>query len=442
MAIQRAHHALQNAKAKSRSHFDAIKLAAKEFDVDIKYVDLVIKFIGASDLARVHVIGTMNPCFRAKLDDKVSYTSSVKPNTLTPVWDETWIVKTVPSTATLSVVVREVETGALVDKDIGVFQTTVTPGAKEVEIVGKRLGRNKGSFWLNIESCPSAHDSRSLPYSFDGPIHYSRHDSPTMGVLTNLRDTRLYSTWKIYIKGIPQFFGDTVQRWNHDYKAAQALFKGPTSIAVRSGIMAGHRMLYARTALNGFGVITGADDLFKLLRGDLRRSSGDGSSAFENRIKPAVYTYVITEEDETFRFSETGAAFFVDFASKHALHSNCAESVVYSGEFHPRPEGGWENFSDYTDDSGVRWELVIDNNSGTYSPNPDLLAKVAQLLELNFTGINVVVLAQDDPELKKSSDACREYALTKRGVKATELEPHATEGEETLSDRVSRRPNY
>jgi hypothetical protein len=43
MAIQRAHHALQNAKAKSRSHFDAIKLAAKEFDVDIKYVDLVIK---------------------------------------------------------------------------------------------------------------------------------------------------------------------------------------------------------------------------------------------------------------------------------------------------------------------------------------------------------------------------------------------------------------
>lgn len=56
----------------------------------------------------------------------------------------------VPSTATLSVVVREVETGALVDNDIGVFQTTVTPGAKEVEIVGKRLGRNKGSFWLNV----------------------------------------------------------------------------------------------------------------------------------------------------------------------------------------------------------------------------------------------------------------------------------------------------
>ncbi|KAG2040341.1 hypothetical protein BDR03DRAFT_152374 [Suillus americanus] len=438
--MESAHYDLQSAKVKSHNHLDAIELAAKEFNVDTKYVDLIIRFIGASDLARVHVIGTMNPCFRATLDDKVSYTSSVKPNTLSPVWDETWIVKMVPSTATLSVVVREVETGALLDNDVGVFQTTVNPGTKEVEIVGKRLGRNKGSFWLSslkIESSPSGYDSRSIPYSFDGPIRYSRHDSPTMGVLTNLRDTRLYSTWKIYIKGIPQFFGDTVQRWNHDYKAAQAMFKGPTSIAVRSGIMAGHRMLYARTVLNGFGVITSADDLFKLLRGSSRRSSGDGNSAFENRIKPAVYTYVITEEDQTFRFSETGATFFVDFASKHALHNNCAESVVYGGEFHPRPEGGWENFSDYTDDSSVRWELVIDNDSGTYSPNPDLLAKVAQLLELNFTGINVVALAQDDPELKKSIDACREYALTKRGVKATELEPHASEGEETLSDRVS-----
>ncbi|KAG0701564.1 hypothetical protein DFH29DRAFT_925873 [Suillus ampliporus] len=431
--MENAHHALRSPKLKSHNHLDAIKLAAIEFGVDTKYVDVVIKFIGASDLPRVHVIGTTNPWFHAKLDDKVSYTSSVKSNALSPVWDETWMVKNVPSTATLSVVVREAETGGLVDIDIGVFQTTITPGAKEAEIVGKRLGQNKGSFWLNIQSSPSAHDSRSLPYSFDGPIHYSRHDSPTMGVLTNLRDTRLYSTWKIYIKGIPQIFGDTMQRWNHDYKAAQAIFQGPTSIAVRSGIVAGHRMLYARTVLNGFGVITNADDVFKLLYGGSRQSSGDGSRRFANRIKPAVYTYVIAKEDETFRFSETGAAFFVDFASKHALHSNCAESVVYSGEFHPRPEGGWENFSDCTDDSSVRWELVIDNDSGTYCPNPDLLAKVAQLLELNFAGINVVVLAQGDPELKKSIDACRKYALTKRGVKATELEPHATEGEETLS---------
>jgi hypothetical protein len=384
----------------------------------------------------------------------------VKSSTSSPVWDETWIVKQVPRTATLSVVVRHAETGSLVDNVIGEFQTTITQGAKEAEIVGKHLSQNRGSFWLNvcfprilianrlclsdlppvkIQTSPLAHDSGSLPYSFDGPIHYSRHDSPTVGALTKLRDTRLYSTWKIYIKGIPQFFRDTVQRWNHDYKAAQAIFQGPTSIAVRSGIVAGHRMLYARTVLNGFGVITSPDDVFRLLHGGSRAPSGDGSRAFPNRIKPAVYTYVIAKEDESLRFSETGAAFFVEFASKHALHSSCAESVVYSGEFHPRPEGGWDTFSDETDDGSVEWELVIDNNSGTYSPNPDLLVKVAQLLEFNFPGIKVVALGHDNPELKKSRDACREYALMKRGVKTTELEPHATEGEETLLQQVSLR---
>jgi hypothetical protein len=43
MAMERAHHALQSAKTKSRNHLNAIKLAAKEFDADIKYMDLVIR---------------------------------------------------------------------------------------------------------------------------------------------------------------------------------------------------------------------------------------------------------------------------------------------------------------------------------------------------------------------------------------------------------------
>lgn len=78
-----------------------------------------------------------------------------------------------------------------------------------------------------------------------------------------------------------------------------------------------------------FGVITSADDVFKLLRGGLRRSSGDGHSAFENCVEPAVYAYVIAEEDETFRFSETGARFFVDCASKRALHKQlCSKRSI------------------------------------------------------------------------------------------------------------------
>ena len=262
------------------------------------------------------------------------------------------------------------------------------------------------------------------------------------------------------------FFGDTVQPWNRNYKAAQAIFQGPTSIAVRSTIQAGHRMLYARSTANAFGIIDGPEAVFRLLlHGSVGNPSGTSNSSvpsgtpgytsrlpmlprpslsstnaatsapppFAHRVKPAVYTYIIAVEDDSFRFSETGAAFFVDFASKHALHSNCAPAVRYSGEFHPRPAGGWENFSDDTPDEAVKWELVIDNNSGTYGPDPLMLPDLKELLEYNFPGFTIYAWDREDPRLVHSREACRTYALDKRGVKQEELQPHAVPGQETLS---------
>ena len=46
----------------------------------------------------------------------------------------------------------------------------------------------------------------------------------------------LYFTWKLYIIGVPLFFGNQHQSWNKSYKAAQWIFQGPASLAVRSGI--------------------------------------------------------------------------------------------------------------------------------------------------------------------------------------------------------------
>lgn len=261
-----------------------------------------------------------------------------------------------------------------------------------------------------------------------------------MGRLTNLDNARLYSTWKMYLKAVRRFFGDTVQPWNHDYKAARTIFQGPTSVAVRSTIQAGHRMLYQRTSTNGFGVINGPDDVLQLLHGGKEDAASRGQYA--HRVKPAVYTYILAVEDDSFRFSETGAAFFVDFASKHALHSNCAETVRYSGEFHPRPEGGWENFHDETPDEQVKWELVIDNNSGTYSPDPKMLPALKSLLEFNFPDFNIIALDHQDPQLKQSREACRAYALSNRGVSQDELQPHARQGEETFMHRLSTRAHH
>jgi hypothetical protein len=200
-------------------------------------------------------------------------------------------------------------------------------------------------------------------------------------------------------------------------------------MAIRSTIKVGHRMLYARSTRNEFGTIDSPADVFTLLTGGRK---------YPHRVKPAVYTYIISAEDDTFRFSETGAAFFVDFASKHALHANCAETVRYSGEFHPRPEGGWAAFDEATQsDKDTKWELVFDNNSGTYAPDKKLLPRVKELLEYNFPGFTVIALDREDPLLEESREACREFALKFRAEMKKELQPHPQQDEETLNHRAT-----
>ncbi|KAJ4479125.1 hypothetical protein J3R30DRAFT_3289485 [Lentinula aciculospora] len=429
--------------------------------MNVPCVDLVIKFIGASGIPKLDVVGTADPYFVAKIDDRVSMVSTVKMNTLTPVWNETWRVKNVPITSDILVEVLDKDFGSPIDDFVGKFKTSVAAGAKELEIEGPLFRRDRGTFWLKIDCTPSSDPPEPL-YLFDGPIRYSRHISPTVGRLTHLDDARLYSTWKMYLLGVPLYFKDIYQHWNVNYKAAQTIFgTGATSLAVRAGIQAGHKMLYARSTSNGFGVIESAADVLKLFHGGRLNPRGIVGSEqeylcaqdqhiagaqtapivqthFAHRVKPAVYTYIISAEDDSLRFSETGAAFFVDFASKHALHANCCERVRYSGEFHPRPRAkdgswtGWQDFNDSMSDDSVDWEVLIDNNSGTYSPDQAMLPTLQALLEHNFPGFRVHALDREDQVLTKSVKACRDYALKNRGVQVKHLQPHLEEGEESL----------
>ena len=131
----------------------------------------------------------------------------------------------------------------------------------------------------------------------------------------------------------------------------------------------------------------------------------------------------------------------MDFMSKHALHANCAEAVRYAGEFHPRPtcEGGWAAFDEHARGDGeVGWEVVLDNNSGTYAPDAAFLPCLKELVEYNFPGMRVVVMDQADPELAKSTEACRQYAVRGREEGQKELQPHThQEGEKTLNERAA-----
>lgn len=92
------------------------------------------------------------------------------------------------------------------------------------------------------------------------------------------------------------------------------------------------------------------------------------------------YTYVLMED--SLRFSETGAAFFDDIMSKHAMHAAAAEQVVCAGEFvivtkhdylqalanagqqqQPRRQWWWVQQPSQEELKG-QYVLVVDNNSG------------------------------------------------------------------------------
>lgn len=137
-----------------------------------------------------------------------------------------------------------------------------------------------------------------------------------------------------------------------------------------------------------------------------------------------IFTYILTL-DSLFRFTETGKEFKIDLLSKHTMHSDVSIYVAFSGEFFVRrlkdpdedpPELGGNNQShppnkvdggppdDRPPEDPRYYELVIDNDSGTYRPLADLLPKFREFLEYNLPGLKIVALdCKHDEELLERS---------------------------------------
>lgn len=67
-----------------------------------------------------------------------------------PVWNEIWRVKNVPATADLVITVMDKDEGSYTDDLIGIIKTSVSAGAKEMEIESPTLKRARGTFWLKV----------------------------------------------------------------------------------------------------------------------------------------------------------------------------------------------------------------------------------------------------------------------------------------------------
>lgn len=133
-----------------------------------------------------------------------------------------------------------------------------------------------------------------------------------------------------------------------------------------------------------------------------------------------LFTYVLTL-DAMFRFTETGKQFGIDLLSKHTMHSDVETYIAYSGEFFIRRDKACESSSkprnsddtlegpssDAPPSNPSCYELIIDNDSGTYRPNKDMLDTLKGFLERNFPGIKVTVMDCGSDELQDMKKAQR-----------------------------------
>ena len=155
-----------------------------------------------------------------------------------------------------------------------------------------------------------------------------------------------------------------------------------------------------------------------------------------------IFTYVLTL-DALWRFTETGKEFGVDMLSKHTMHSDVSAYIAFSGEFfirrlkHPRqppppeptdetstdhPPEHSENPSHPNEDLGggapieesptdpAYYQLVIDNDSGTYRPNAKLLPVLKQFFAHALPGLHIQTLdcQADEEKMTKMKGEQRE----------------------------------
>jgi len=273
------------------------------------------------------------------------------------------------------------------------------------------------------------------------PLPWSRHHSPLIGRIAGTKDREESKNGK-----------KSVERYN--FQAIQMQLRGPVPAQMY------HRYVEFRPFIAG--MFTDATIRGRILNRALHHQHArvynyDRSTVYGIFERPCIemtkqllefchydqggriYTYVLSL-DGLWRFTETGKEFGIDMLSKHTMHSDVSIYIAFSGEFfirrlkHPHreqrqsqdggsegqrdpvgdiappasdPENDDEQHGEHSHDNISKdpsyYELIIDNDSGTYRPNADILPLLKEYMSQNFPGLRIATLdcQKDEEKMKK-----------------------------------------
>ncbi|CAK7245832.1 MAG: hypothetical protein STHCBS139747_007433 [Sporothrix thermara] len=281
-----------------------------------------------------------------------------------------------------------------------------------------------------------------------GPTRYVRHFSPMIGRITNTLVNRdeandeTSSTAAARSSSEGAANGDERKMKKYDFQASEIQLQGPVPAKLY------HRYVEFRPFVGRMFSSRGVRGhiLNKALHKQHNRIYNYSRTTETETFKPCseeaalaflklahfdeggrIFTYMISL-DGIFRFTETGKEFGIDLLSKHTMHSDVATYIAFSGEFFIRrlaklpaktpntgpgnpaadpsnslPPGsdGPDRESSTAEDEPGYYQLIIDNDSGTYRPDKSLLPVLQKYLEENFPGLGVVAKHWEDELLQK-----------------------------------------
>ncbi|KAI0549027.1 hypothetical protein F4679DRAFT_286174 [Xylaria curta] len=416
---------------------------------------------GASDPFLTAQLSTSLPK-RHKDDPDLCYRTRTIRRNLEPMWEEDWIVANVPSSG-FRIKCR------LYDEDwpdhndrlgnVTIYVNNINESwqgfADKVFDVKKRMG-SKRAYLLKagtsvlqsgVSMTPRLYISAKVLGKSDpphgqiytaGPTYYFQHFSPMIGRITGIKVTKDGAADAHSQDGTSTAEKDgknsEKKAQKYDFQANEIQLAGPVPPKLY------HRYVEFRPIIGLLFQSSGLRGriLHKALHHQHERIYNFDKSTQWGIFKPCseeaslqflklahfdegyrIFTYIITL-DGLMRFTETGKEFGIDLLSKHTMHSDAQIYIACSGEFfirrkkHPKITGNTSpTQATQSSDQGPPkkpqyYQLVIDNDSGTYRPDKSVLPSLREFLERNFPGLEVATPACDDDEHQKRKEERRE----------------------------------